>query len=91
MQQCENNTVLDTVSSDIVWDHRIKTRDDWEAEVEVICEKISNRAHALKEELITHSKQVGVLMAKLFKNVNALHNELEHLLEDIEQAAGKSM
>ena len=91
MQQCENNIVLDTADRDIVLNHRIKTRDGWVAVVEIIHERTSKRAHALKEQPIPHSKQTGVLMAKSSKDVNKLHIELAHLLKVTMWAMGKDM
>ena len=61
------------------------------SQIEFIHERTSKRAHVLNEDLITHSKQADVLMAKFLKIINKLQIELGHPLEVIMHATGKAM
>ena len=62
----KNKKVLDTSNINVVLDCGIKTRDGWVAGVKFIHKGTSKRAHELEEELLTHNKQAGVLIAKSF-------------------------
>ena len=67
----KNNTVIDTANGMIVVDHRIKTRYDYVAIVDLIHER--TRSHVLKEKSIIYSKQAGILMEKSFRDVHELN------------------
>ena len=75
MQQWKK-VVLETANVNIVLYCRIKTRDGWVTRIEFRCEKTSGKTCVLEEELISHSKQASVLMAKMIKDATELHIKL---------------
>ena len=85
------NDIVDTVSSNFVLDHIIKNRDGLVDRVKFICMKTNKRAYVLQKGLILCSKQAGETKVKSDKNVNELHNELQHSLDMITWAIGKAM
>ena len=70
-----NNKVVDAENSNIVLDHKIKTRDQWVARIMFIHERRDERVHVLKKELVTCNNQAGVLIAKSLTIVNEIHSE----------------
>ena len=74
------NIVLDIAKGNIVPDYRIKTSDNLVAEVNFIWKRNSQKAHVPKKTFFTKSE-----------NINELHIELGHLLEDITRAMGKAI
>ena len=78
-----NIITQNTAYGKIILDQGIKTRYGWVVSVNLICKKIGEKAHALKEES-------EVLMEyQTHKDTNKLHIDLGHPLKEFMQATGK--